>query len=77
MLVHSATSQCDLDLACSDITCDAEQKLFDHCTAKFANNTQCSVPVFDVIHERPLCSEHGRKAVSDATSSAFARRSLL
>lgn len=40
-----------------------EQHLFRHCTAKFADNTQCSVPVFDVRHELPLCREHALKRV--------------
>lgn len=40
-----------------------DQVLFDHCTAKFADNTQCSVPVFDITHELPLCIEHARKRV--------------
>ncbi|XP_044745563.1 INO80 complex subunit D isoform X2 [Coccinella septempunctata] len=38
-----------------------EQVLFSSCTAKFADNTQCSVPVFDITHELPLCPEHARK----------------
>lgn len=41
-----------------------EQVLFECCTAKFADNTQCSVPVFDISHELPLCAEHARKRVS-------------
>lgn len=43
---------------------NADQVLFDYCTAKFADNTQCSVPVFDITHELPLCPEHARKRVS-------------
>lgn len=43
---------------------NSEQVLFDYCTAKFADNTQCSVPVFDITHELPLCPEHARKRVS-------------
>ncbi|GLV42192.1 lethal (3) L1231 [Carabus blaptoides fortunei] len=43
------------------IMSNSEQVLFDHCTAKFADNTQCSVPVFDIAHELPLCIEHARK----------------
>lgn len=42
---------------------NTEQVLFDYCTAKFADNTQCSVPVFDITHELPLCPEHARKRV--------------
>lgn len=40
---------------------DSRQALFEYCTAKFADNTQCSVPVFDISHELPLCAEHARK----------------
>lgn len=43
---------------------NSDQILFEHCTAKFADNTQCSVPVFDIMHELPLCIEHARKRVS-------------
>uniref|UniRef100_A0A1E1XD43 Putative ino80 complex subunit d n=1 Tax=Amblyomma aureolatum TaxID=187763 RepID=A0A1E1XD43_9ACAR len=38
-----------------------DQLLFEHCTAKFADNTQCCVPVFDMCHELPLCPEHAKK----------------
>ncbi|GAB6023000.1 INO80 complex subunit D [Chamberlinius hualienensis] len=38
-----------------------DQLLFEHCTAKFADNTQCCIPVFDICHELPLCVEHARK----------------
>lgn len=40
---------------------NTDQVLFSYCTAKFADNTQCSVPVFDIFHELPLCVEHARK----------------
>lgn len=43
------------------ITYNVDQLLFEHCTAKFADNTQCCVPVFDICHELPLCAEHARK----------------
>ncbi|XP_064211884.1 INO80 complex subunit D-B isoform X1 [Tribolium castaneum] len=43
------------------IMLNSEQVLFGYCTAKFADNTQCSVPVFDITHELPLCPEHARK----------------
>ncbi|XP_057339156.1 INO80 complex subunit D-like isoform X1 [Microplitis mediator] len=43
------------------IMLNADQLLFEHCTAKFSDNTQCCVPVFDVAHELPLCPEHARK----------------
>uniref|UniRef100_T1JJY2 KANL2-like probable zinc-finger domain-containing protein n=1 Tax=Strigamia maritima TaxID=126957 RepID=T1JJY2_STRMM len=40
---------------------NVDQLLFEHCTAKFADNTQCCIPVFDICHELPLCTEHARK----------------
>lgn len=43
------------------IMSNGDQLLFEHCTAKFSDNTQCCVPVFDVAHELPLCPEHARK----------------
>ncbi|XP_063919264.1 INO80 complex subunit D-like isoform X2 [Zophobas morio] len=43
------------------IMLNTDQVLFGYCTAKFADNTQCSVPVFDITHELPLCPEHARK----------------
>ncbi|GFU28369.1 INO80 complex subunit D [Nephila pilipes] len=43
------------------ITYNVDQLLFEHCTAKFSDNTQCCVPVFDVCHELPLCFEHAKK----------------
>ncbi|KAJ8962596.1 hypothetical protein NQ318_000989 [Aromia moschata] len=45
----------------SHIMLNTEQVLFEYCTAKFADNTQCSTPVFDIVHELPLCAEHARK----------------
>ncbi|KAK3575883.1 hypothetical protein CHS0354_032102 [Potamilus streckersoni] len=41
---------------------NVDQQMFDYCTAKFSDNTQCCVPVFDIKHELPLCMEHGIKA---------------
>ena len=54
----------------SDIMNDSKQVLYAQCTAKWPGGLQCSVPVFDVIHERPLCDEHARKKVwtMDSTS---------
>ncbi|KAJ8670133.1 hypothetical protein QAD02_001392 [Eretmocerus hayati] len=43
------------------IMLNTDQLLFEHCTAKFSDNTQCCIPVFDVAHELPLCPEHARK----------------
>ncbi|KAF5293009.1 hypothetical protein FQA39_LY13778 [Lamprigera yunnana] len=40
---------------------NGDQVLFSYCTAKFADNTQCSIPVFNITHELPLCTEHARK----------------
>ncbi|XP_064471091.1 INO80 complex subunit D-like [Ornithodoros turicata] len=40
---------------------NVDQLLFEHCTAKFADNTQCCIPVFDMCHELPLCLEHAKK----------------
>ena len=46
---------------------DSKQILYAQCTAKWPGGLQCSVPVFDVIHERPLCDEHARKKVINCT----------
>lgn len=43
---------------------DSKQVLYAQCTAKWPGGLQCSVPVFDVIHERPLCDEHARKVIN-------------
>ncbi|XP_037026059.1 uncharacterized protein LOC119067282 isoform X3 [Bradysia coprophila] len=43
------------------ITLNTDQRLFHPCTAKFADNSQCRVPVFDISHELPLCREHAWK----------------
>ncbi|XP_030637665.1 INO80 complex subunit D-B [Chanos chanos] len=37
------------------------QQLFSSCTARFADGAQCSVPVFDITHQTPLCDEHAKK----------------
>lgn len=47
------------------ITLNKDQKLFHPCTAKFSDNSQCRVPVFDISHELPLCREHAWKRVSE------------
>lgn len=44
---------------------NVDQLIFEHCTAKFPDNTQCCVPVFDISHELPLCAEHTRKRVRE------------
>ena len=46
---------------------DSKQVLYAQCTAKWPGGLQCSVPVFDVIHERPLCDEHARKKVDSVS----------
>lgn len=48
----------------TDIMYNVDQQLFSYCTAKFSDNTQCCVPVFDITHELPLCHEHSVKVVS-------------
>lgn len=49
---------------CADILLNRSQQLFSSCTAKFADGQQCSVPVFDITHQTPLCEEHAKKMVS-------------
>ncbi|XP_042206626.1 uncharacterized protein LOC121855629 isoform X2 [Homarus americanus] len=39
---------------------NVDQQLFTHCTARQPDNTLCRVPVFDVSHELPLCSQHSK-----------------
>lgn len=53
------TTYCNLH-----VTLNSDQRLFLSCTAKFSDNTQCRVPVFDISHDLPLCTEHGWKRVS-------------
>lgn len=48
----------------SDILLNRSQQLFSSCTAKFADGQQCSIPVFDITHQTPLCEEHAKKMVS-------------
>ncbi|XP_055377964.1 uncharacterized protein LOC129609851 [Condylostylus longicornis] len=50
------TSYCNLH-----ITRNNDQHLFLPCTAKFSDNTQCRIPVFDITHNLPLCKEHAWK----------------
>ncbi|XP_017336859.1 INO80 complex subunit D-B [Ictalurus punctatus] len=40
---------------------NSSQQLFSSCTARFADGAQCSVPVFDITHQTPLCQEHAKK----------------
>lgn len=46
-----------------DILLNRSQQLFASCTAKFADGQQCSIPVFDITHQTPLCEEHAKKMV--------------
>ncbi|XP_026074355.1 INO80 complex subunit D-like isoform X1 [Carassius auratus] len=43
------------------ILLNRSQHLFSSCTARFADGQQCSVPVFDITHQTPLCDEHAKK----------------
>ncbi|XP_062972194.1 INO80 complex subunit D [Elgaria multicarinata webbii] len=43
------------------ILLNRSQQLFSSCTAKFADGQQCSVTVFDITHQTPLCEEHAKK----------------
>ncbi|XP_004851216.1 INO80 complex subunit D isoform X1 [Heterocephalus glaber] len=43
------------------ILSNRSQQLFSSCTARFADGQQCSVPVFDITHQTPLCEEHAKK----------------
>lgn len=47
-----------------DILLNRSQQLFASCTAKFADGQQCSIPVFDITHQTPLCEEHAKKMVN-------------
>lgn len=51
-------------LSSVDILLNRSQQLFASCTAKFADGQQCSIPVFDITHQTPLCEEHAKKMVS-------------
>lgn len=52
------------------------QQLFSSCTAKFADGQQCSVPVFDITHQTPLCEEHAKKMVSTFDSQERGEKNL-
>ncbi|ELU02134.1 hypothetical protein CAPTEDRAFT_196622 [Capitella teleta] len=41
---------------------NVDQQVYEFCTAKFSDNTQCCVPVLDPHHELALCPEHAAKA---------------
>lgn len=52
---------------------NTEQRLFQRCTAKFSDNSQCQVPVFDIRHELVLCREHAWKHDNHDKMSAEVR----
>lgn len=52
---------------------NTEQRLFQRCTAKFSDNSQCQVPVFDVRQELVLCREHAWKHDNHDKMSAEVR----
>lgn len=55
---------------------NTEQRLFQRCTAKFSDNSQCQVPVFDFTplrHELVLCREHAWKHDNHDKMSAEVR----
>lgn len=54
-----------------DILLNRSQQLFASCTAKFADGQQCSIPVFDITHQTPLCEEHAKKMVSPMLKVLF------
>lgn len=54
-----------------DILLNRSQQLFASCTAKFADGQQCSIPVFDITHQTPLCEEHAKKMVSSMFDALF------
>ena len=56
---------------------NVDQQPYDYCTAKFSDNTQCCVPVFDIKHELPLCAEHAAKAVSIPAGNVYAGENIV
>ncbi|XP_007230912.3 INO80 complex subunit D-B isoform X3 [Astyanax mexicanus] len=50
------------------------QQLFSSCTARFADGAQCSVPVFDITHQTPLCEEHAKKMQDNFLRGDVSRR---
>ncbi|XP_076455755.1 uncharacterized protein LOC143290291 [Babylonia areolata] len=41
---------------------NVDQQLFQFCTAKNSDNTQCCMPVIDIRHDFPLCYPHALQA---------------
>ena len=60
----------------TDILLNRSQQLFSSCTAKFADGQQCSIPVFDITHQTPLCEEHAKKMVSELLIATVSSHSL-
>lgn len=54
---------------------NVDQRLFSHCTAKYPDNTQCTTPVFDVLHHLPLCHKHAKSVSVDAHRLSDSRSS--
>lgn len=78
LLFRKTTKKCGLPSCTRDslsqtsyclmhITLNNEQHLFNSCTAKFSDNSPCSVPVFHINRDLPLCREHAWKKVSSTT----------
>lgn len=71
---HTYVQLSDASVLCSwqhvdaDILLNRSQQLFSSCTARFADGQQCSVPVFDITHQTPLCDEHAKKMVRNHTT---------
>uniref|UniRef100_A0AAQ4R2J2 INO80 complex subunit D n=1 Tax=Gasterosteus aculeatus aculeatus TaxID=481459 RepID=A0AAQ4R2J2_GASAC len=55
------TRHCFQRILSRHILLNRSQQLFASCTAKFADGQQCSIPVFDITHQTPLCEEHAKK----------------
>ena len=47
----------------ADVMYNVDQLLFQFCTAKNSDNTQCCMPVIDLTHDFPLCFPHALQAV--------------
>lgn len=69
LCVLSFPLECFLHGFSADVLLNRSQQLFSSCTAKFADGQQCSIPVFDITHQTPLCEEHAKKMVSSPSVS--------
>lgn len=54
---------------------NVDQRLFSHCTAKYPDNTQCTTPVFDVLHHLPLCHRHASSVTYESQNRLSDSRS--